>query len=295
MRKSGPYDFATVYAENLLRDELKITSLPVDPITIARDRGIVVEPMPPKDEGVSGMLIRLNNDFAIGYATHIKSQGFQRFSVGHELGHYFLPGHVDAVLPAGATHHSSNGGFVSDDRYELEADHFAAGLLMPSALFTAAMRKAGEGLDAIDNLAGRCVTSLTATAIRYQQLSSEAVAVIQAKGSRIEFCFVSDRMLSLKPGRWPRKGDPVPKRSATFRLNADPAKIAKAERADGPADGADWFVDFPEVDLFEETIGLGSYGRTLTVLTTVDALPDEDDLEEEVALDESWRPGFRQR
>jgi hypothetical protein len=91
----------------------------------------------------------------------------------------------------------------------------------------------------------------------------------------------------------PRKGDPVPKRSATFRLNADPAKIAKAERADGPADGAAWFVDFPEVDLFEETIGLGSYGRTLTILTTVDALPDEDDREEEAALGEGWRPGFR--
>jgi len=234
MRKTGSYDFATVHAERLLRDELKITSLPVDPIAIARDRGIMVEPMPSTSNGVSGMLIRLNNDFAIGYATHIKSPGFQRFSVGHELGHYFLPGHVDAVLPAGATHHSSNSGFVSDDRFELEADHFAAGLLMPSALFTAAMRNAGEGLDAIDILAGRCITSLTATAIRYQQLSSEAIAVIQSKGNRIEFCFLSDRMLGLKPGRWPRKGDALPKGSATFRLNADPAKIAKAERADGP-------------------------------------------------------------
>jgi hypothetical protein len=295
MRKTDPYDFATAYAEDLLRDELKIAALPVNPIAIAQDRGIVVEPMPSTSNGVSGMLIRLNNDYAIGYATHIKSPGFQRFSVGHELGHYFLPGHVDAVLPPGTTHHSSNSGFVSDDRYELEADHFAAGLLMPSALFAVAMRKAGEGLDAIDNLAGRCITSLTATAIRYQQLSPEAVAVIQSRGGRIEFCFISDRMLSLKPGRWPRKGDAVPKRSATFRLNADPAKIAKAERADGPADGADWFVDFPEIELFEETIGLGRYGRTLTVLTTVDELPDQDDADEEAALDESWRPGFGRR
>jgi hypothetical protein len=294
MRTNGPYDFATVFAERLLRDELKIASLPVDPMAIARDRGILLEEMPSTSDGVSGMLIRLNNDFAIGYATHIKSPGFRRFSVGHELGHYFLPGHVDAVLPAGTVQHTSNSGFVSDDRYELEADHFAAGLLMPSALFTAVMRHAGDGLDAIDILAGRCITSLTATAIRYQQLTSEAVAVIQSKGGRIEFCFLSDRLRRLKPRRWLRKGDALPKGSVTLRLNADPTKIAKAERADGPANGAEWFVDFPDVELFEEAVGLGSFGRTLTILTTVDELDDEEDLDND-ALHKSWEPNLQRR
>jgi hypothetical protein len=47
--------------------------------------------------GVSGMLLRNGDDFGILYATHIKSSGFQRFSISHELGHYFLPGHIDAV------------------------------------------------------------------------------------------------------------------------------------------------------------------------------------------------------
>ena len=40
----------------------------------------------------------VGNMFGIAYATHIDNVGFQNFSVGHELGHYFLPGHVDAVL-----------------------------------------------------------------------------------------------------------------------------------------------------------------------------------------------------
>ena len=47
------------------------------------------------------MLIRYGQEFYIAYATHIQSEGFRRFSVAHELDHYFLPGHIDHVLPNG--------------------------------------------------------------------------------------------------------------------------------------------------------------------------------------------------
>jgi Zn-dependent peptidase ImmA (M78 family) len=78
-----------------------------------------------KADGVSGMLLRHGNNFGIVYATNIRSQGFQRFSISHELGHYFLPGHVDQILTEGV--HVSRAGFITADPYELEADHFAAG------------------------------------------------------------------------------------------------------------------------------------------------------------------------
>ena len=73
------------------------------------------------------MLLRRGNTFGIAYATHINSIGFQNFSVAHELGHYFLPGHVEAVL-ANDDVHDSRAGFASGDRYEMEAEHFAATL-----------------------------------------------------------------------------------------------------------------------------------------------------------------------
>ena len=41
--------------------------------------------------------------------------------------HYFLPGRPDAVLSGGDIH-KSQAGFVSNDKYESEADHFACGL-----------------------------------------------------------------------------------------------------------------------------------------------------------------------
>ena len=103
MRKADPYNFAAAAAERVIRDH-GITSLPVDPVAIARSIGIDVQVKPASNAGVSGMLIRLNDQFCIAYATHIKSIGFRRFSVAHELGHYFLEGHVDAIFTDGPVH-----------------------------------------------------------------------------------------------------------------------------------------------------------------------------------------------
>ena len=83
-----------------------IAALPVDPSAIATAVGIEVRPMPAAGKGVSGMLLRIGNSFGIAYATHVDSQGFRNFSIAHELGHYFLEGHVDAVLAHGNRHES---------------------------------------------------------------------------------------------------------------------------------------------------------------------------------------------
>ena len=149
MRKADPYNFAAAAAERIIREQ-GITSLQVDPIAIARSVGIDVEEKPASNAGVSGMLIRLGDQFCIAYATHIRSPGFRRFSVAHELGHYFLEGHVDAIFADGSIH-KSRAGFLSTISYELEADNFAARLLMPNTLFDAALRGVGDGLAAVES------------------------------------------------------------------------------------------------------------------------------------------------
>src|SRR6266850_156484 len=105
---------STQYAEKLLR-ERGITSLPVDPFALAAREQITVEAKPDTAPGVSGLFMRVGLSFGIMYATHIRNEGYQRFSVSHELGHYFLPGHIDAVFLDDAQVHTSHAGFVSDD------------------------------------------------------------------------------------------------------------------------------------------------------------------------------------
>jgi Zn-dependent peptidase ImmA (M78 family) len=130
----------------------KITDLPVCPLAIADELGIVVKTRDATDSGVSGFLMRVGNAFGIHYASHIKNEGFIRFSVAHELGHYFLPGHSEALFPDGDGWHESRSGFISDDRYERQADLFAAALLMPEGLFLKAIRQLDPGFAAIRQL-----------------------------------------------------------------------------------------------------------------------------------------------
>ena len=153
------------------------------------------------------MLLRHGNNFGIVYATHIPSQGFQRFSISHELGHFFLDGHLDQLLKDGV--HVSRAGFVTADPYELEADHFAAGLLMPEAPFRKAMDRYDPGLDAIEAVADLCLTSRTATAIRYAELTDAAVAVIMSTGGIIDYCFLSEAMKIAAEARLAAQGHAV--------------------------------------------------------------------------------------
>jgi hypothetical protein len=281
-------------AELVLRDE-GITTLPVDPFAFAASREIEVRPKPDTVEGVSGMLLRHGDVFGILYATHIRSEGFQRFSISHELGHYFLDGHIDHVLPKDGIH-TSHAGFASADPYELEADHFAAGLLMPTAAFRRALGKNKPGISAVESLAELCRTSLPATAIRYAELTEDAIAIVVSTGTTIDYCCLSDAMKSLPQLAWLRKGTPVPRETATAQLNANPGRIANSECAEADIDIMDWLGGTRSVRAIEEVIGLGGYGKTLTVLTCPslsDEACQEEDGEDEEDLAERWTPRFR--
>src|SRR5215475_9426365 len=168
---------------------LQIAALPVNPFAIADRRNIAHQEKPGLAPGISGCLMKVGDAFGILYSSRFASEGFRRFNVAHELGHYFLPGHIDALFANGQQFHQSETGFTSDDKHEREADSFAASLLMPKLLFKAECAKCGEGLDAVEALAQLCVTSLTATAIRYAKLCDQPVAVVCSKGDRVQFAF----------------------------------------------------------------------------------------------------------
>jgi Zn-dependent peptidase ImmA (M78 family) len=281
-------------AEAFLRDE-GIAGLPVDPIAIARSRDMEVRAKPDTIGGVSGMLLRHGDVFGILYATHVKSEGFRNFSVAHELGHYFLEGHIDHVLPEDGIH-TSPAGFVSADPYELEADQFAAGLLMPTGPFKRALGRQEPGSGVVESLADLCRTSLTATAIRYAELTDAAVAIVISTGPSIDFCFMSETIKALPQLSWLRKGTRVPRGTATVELNATASRVAAGERAEADTDIMDWLGGTRSLKAIEQVIGLGSYGKTLTVLTCP-SLQDEtyqdDSGDDDERLVEHWTPRFR--
>ncbi|PZQ87063.1 MAG: hypothetical protein DI534_15335 [Leifsonia xyli] len=279
-------------AEAFLRDE-GLGTLPIDPFRIAESREILVQPKPDTADGVSGMLLRHGNQFGIMYATHVKSDGFQRFSVAHELGHYFLDGHVDHVLKDGF--HESRAGFVTADPFELEADSFAAGLLMPSAAFKRAIGRRDPGLGVVTELSDECRTSVTATAIRYAELTGDAVAVVVSTGGIIDYCILSEAMKTLPALAFLRKGSELPGGTATAAFAAERENVLGSADVDEETQVRFWLGGPSNARVREQTIGLGAYGKCLTILSsaTIGQAEIEDDADEESGLIDSWTPKFR--
>src|SRR5688500_4490494 len=104
----------------------EFAALPIDPIAIAMRKEITIQSWEPTKQGVSGFLMKKGDAFGIGYSSFIKNQGFVNFTVGHELGHYHLDGHVEKLFVNGSGIHHSQSGFVSIDECEKEADLFSA-------------------------------------------------------------------------------------------------------------------------------------------------------------------------
>lgn len=280
---------ATKLGENFAKEQ-GVTVLPVNPIEIAENLDIVVEPLPPEKKGVSGMLVESNNNFGIMYATYLENTGFQHFSIGHELGHYSLPGHYEQLMGNG--YHESKCGFISGEKYELEADHFSAGLLMPSYLFDEVVNEVDSGMKAVNLLAKKCETSLTATAIRYAQRTPDPVAVIVSEGQLIHYCFMSDEFKEINGLTWIRKGKPLPKNTVTSHFNTFPQNIINCNKEEGGTTLLDWFDCNLQYEVYEEVIGLGQYGKTLSVLS-LENIPDQEELDDEEDLVESWTPRFK--
>jgi hypothetical protein len=293
-RRSDPLLKVKWEADKLLQ-ELGIDSLPVNPLEIAEHLGIALQPMPSSMGGASGMLIHIAGQFGICYPTHIDSEGFKKFSVGHEIGHYRLPGHIEAVLDENGQHVSA-AGFRSSSRYELEADHFAAALLMPTRLISPILKRAGDGLKAVEAIASECETSLEAAAIRYTHLCLDPVAVVRSQGATIDYAFMSTSLRDFDGLEWIRKGSVLPPNCATREFSVDDANIRRGLRVEGDSTLQDWFGGPYRQKILEEVVGLGSYAKTLTVLTGMQP-PDErehdDDDEEDEDLEESWTPRFR--
>ena len=270
---------------NELIKRFDITALPVDPFKIAEKLDIQICAKPSSQKGgMSGALVRSGNNFGILYATDIPNIGYQRFTVAHEIGHYVLDGHMDHLqLQDGDIHYSKVG--FHGDKYEREANYFAAQLLMPDTLFTKTLAANEDGMNAIKKLADTCQTSLTATAIRYVEKTDSISAVVGSKKDKILYAFFSDEMCRFTPG-WPSQNSPLPASSLTYEIN---------HRQDFPRRGEantnidDWFECNFDLEGKEEALHLGKYEKTLTLLTF---RGDYEDALEEEDIAASWRPKF---
>ena len=158
-----------------LLDKANVNASPVPVEAIATMLGARIVKSDFNNE-VSGILIRKDGDIVIGVAKE-QSKTRQRFTIAHEIGHLILHEgedvHVDKDFRVKLRSQVSSAAIDVD---EIEANAFAAALLMPETLLMKDIKKLAIDFDdasQIDNLAKRYNVSGQAMTFRLLNLVGE--------------------------------------------------------------------------------------------------------------------------
>lgn len=107
-----------------------------------------------------------------------------RFSLAHELGHFFIDSHHE-YLRTGGKSHPSRGEFVASTPIERQADCFAAHLLMPDRLVKPIVNQEELSVELIRLVARTFQTSFVSAALRAVECSHFYGAVAAIRGGRV--------------------------------------------------------------------------------------------------------------
>lgn len=168
-------------------------------------------------EGFSGALVTNaeKSDGAIFYSSR-DPRPRQRFTIGHELGHFLLPWHRQSQFNCKPQDLS----FGAKTGWEIEANRFSAELLMPRSLVMKRLHTQGSPeLSHVTSLANTFETSLEMTARRYIELIEHPCAIIFSKDNLVRYSIRSEFFempLAL------RKGDNLPRVSDSRQSRGAP-------------------------------------------------------------------------
>jgi len=181
----------------------------------------------------------------------------QKFTIGHELGHFLLPWHRQTTFECTAEDISLR----ARKDWEIQANQFSAELLMPKALVKAKLHVMRDPeLAHVRELADLLEVSFEAAARRLVELNEYPCAVVFSKENVVRYAIKSqyfEEQLTV----W--KGDKLPLKSPSKNASSDPQEWHELD--------AGWWVkersgsDAPEC-IYEQTLVQES-GFKVTLLT----------------------------
>lgn len=286
-------------ANDVLVDTGAVGRPRIDPFEIARARDLTVESRAGFPPSVYGVLYLDGSRFGVILSEDCHGDGHRNFTLAHELGHYHIPGHMDGFLESGGGQMPSLGGHFRDrkDPHEREADWFASELLLPTVLVESVALSLAPDVRSIRSLAEDRQVSLCCAGIRYAELTDHPVAVIVSRNGEIEWVAFSDRMAEHRWSRRVWKKEWVPRDTATRALASSQTRVERGEEDESSCLLCEWFEGAPPmVTADEQAVGLGTYGRVLTLLSAP-RLPSVEELEEEEQSggwrEKDWRTPLR--
>lgn len=159
-------------AEKLLKEH-GLMNVPVDVFKCAKCVNVDTQSVWFDDESISGLFIIKDKSAFIRYNLN-DGEARQRFTVAHELGHFFLHSKETSLFldKAEKVMYRNFDSTTGEKAKEREANAFAAALLMPRGLLTAEANKLNEEFsdEVIADLAKKFNVSQKAMSIRLSNL-----------------------------------------------------------------------------------------------------------------------------
>lgn len=241
----------------------------VEPKRLAFARGITVSENDYGD-AFDGLLEHRADKFHIYCnAARAHTAARVRFTIAHELGHYFIDEHREALRSGRVKEHGSFCDFRSKNPVEREADCFASNLLMPPQRFRKEASARPVSLATVAHLSDTFQTSKTSAAIRLVDLDLAVSGVVLWHDGSFAWKWLSDRTRAAGILGGLHDSATVPADSATGRVIAG-EKVADGSPIITVSTAATWFRGIApgsvrDIVLREEAISLGRFG-VLTLL-----------------------------
>lgn len=134
-----------------------------------------------------------------------------RFSLAHELGHYFIEDHHE-YLRSGGKSHASRSEFVASTPVERQADCFAAQLLMPDQLVKPLVNQDELSVESIALVARTFQTSFVSSALRAVECSHFYGAVAAIRDGKV--IWVKPSAPLIERGVYPGERGPIRSKNA---------------------------------------------------------------------------------
>lgn len=219
--------------------------------------------------GAGAGIIRIRDD--------IKQVERRRFVIAHEIGHCILH-------KTGSVRPCSEGDLYryEEGNREAEANWFAAELLMPGRLFGPHCNVPKPGFDAVKKIARVFQTTLTATAIRFVQLSAERCALAWSESGRVKWVVHSPDF-----PRWVEREHPL----NSYSHAADVFKKKRFPIGFQPVPQSAWLDQrvLGGRDVMEETLAFTGLGAALSMLWFPTEHDEDDRRDDDDDDDPRWR------
>lgn len=137
-----------------------------------------------------GMLIHFERQFHVHINldkgnTQTSKRG--RFTLAHELGHFFIDEHRIGLKYGLLQPHPSNNTLNHNTLIEYEADYFASCLLMPAEKYKAFCAQKPFSFDLINSISDSFQTSLVASILRFIEIGSREFMVVISKAGLVNW------------------------------------------------------------------------------------------------------------